>query len=104
MATIQSVFIPTSPTAATLFTGTIATGATASVTIGYRTIFAIATTGDCNVRFGNATKVPTAAATDWPVFNKAIAEFETGEEFDRISIFNNTAGNVTYWVYCLSRN
>jgi hypothetical protein len=101
MATFQAVFVPTSPIAnATTFTGTIGAGGTVSVTIGYRTIFAVSVAADSNIKFGNAAKAPTAAATDFPIWSKSIQEWETGEEMDRVSLFSTAGG--TYWIYCLS--
>src|SRR6266702_4783737 len=98
MATFQSILVPTSPVAnTTTFTGAIGANGTVSVTIGYRTIFAVTTAVDSNIKFGNASKVPTAAATDFPVWAKSIQEWETGEEMDRISLFSTAGG--TYWVY-----
>lgn len=101
MATFQSVFVPTSPVSnVTTFTGTIGVGGTVSVTIGPRTIFAVSVSADSNIRFGNATKVPTATAGDFPVWAKSIQEWDTGQEMDRISLFSAAGG--TYWVYCIS--
>lgn len=103
MATFQGVYTPASPTATTLFNAVVSTGATATVTLATKTLFAIAVDGNCTIRFGNATKAPTATAADFPVFGNSIQEWETGQEFDRVSIFNNTAGNIHYWVYVVTR-
>lgn len=104
MATFQSVFIPASPTASTLFNGTITTGNNTTIVLGNRQIFAIVVAGgQANIRFGNATRVPTATGADWPLFAAATQEWETGEEFDRINIFNGSGATVTYWVYEITR-
>jgi hypothetical protein len=105
MATFQSIFIPSSPAASTLFNGSIAASGNATVVLAPRTLFAIAISGGtANIRFGNATKVPAAAATDWPVFASSVQEWEMGEEFDRLNIFNGTGGSITYWVYVITRS
>lgn len=103
MATFQAVFVPASPAGSTLANGTIVNGSNTTITMAPRTIFAVVVTGgQCNVRFGNATKPPTATSGDWPLFASSIQEWDTGEEFDRINIFNGSGGTVTYWVYVLS--
>lgn len=100
MATFQSIFVPASPTAATLFTGTLTAGTNATVILAQRTLFAVSVSVDSNVRFGNASKAPTATAADFPIWGKSVQEWDMGEEFDRINIFS-TAGCV-YWVYAIS--
>lgn len=100
MATYQSVFVPASPDAKTLFTGTIGAAGTAAVTIGFKMIFAVAVSANCNIRFGSAAKVPTATVADFPVWGSSVQEWDTGSEFDRISLFSTPGA--TYWVYALS--
>lgn len=101
MATFQAVYVPTSPVSnVTTFTGTIGAGGTASVLMGYRTIFAVSVSANCNIRFGNVAKSPTATAADFPVWGSSIQEWDTGEEMDRISLFSTPGA--TYWVYCVS--
>jgi len=102
MATFQAVFAPSSPvTGTTYFTGTLGAAGNVNIVLGYRAIFAVTVSADSNIRFGNATKVPTAAATDWPIWAKSVQEWETGEEFDRINLFSTAGG--TYFVYVISR-
>lgn len=102
MATVQSILVPTSPvTNVTTFTGTISALGTAAVTLAPRTLFAVSVSADSNIRFGNVTKSPTAAVTDFPVWAKSIQMWETGEEMDRISLFSTAGGS--YFVYVLSR-
>jgi hypothetical protein len=102
MATFQAVFVPTSPIAnVSTFTGTLGAAGNATIVLAPRTLFAIAVQAQCNIKFGNASKVPAAAATDWPIFATTIQEWDTGEEFDRFNLFS-TAGSV-YWVYCISQ-
>jgi hypothetical protein len=67
-------------------------------------LFAVALNGDGNIEFGNATKTPTATAASPPVFAGSVQMYETGEEMDRISLFNNSGATATYWVWTLSRN
>lgn len=103
MATLQSIFVPTSPVAnVTTFQGTIGAGGTVSITLGPRVKFAVTVAADSTIRFGNPTKTPTATATDWPIYSKSIQEWDTGEEMDRISLFSTAGGN--YNVYVLSGN
>lgn len=103
MATFQSVFVPCSPAGSTLANGTITTGNNTTIQLAPRSIFAVVVTGgQCNIRFGNGTRPPTATGADWPLFASSIQEWDTGEEFERINIFNGSGGTVTYWVYVLS--
>lgn len=102
MATPLSAWVPSSPGATTLFTATIGAAGTQAVTIGPRAIFKVVCAADANIRFGNATKVPTATAADYPLWAKVEQVWETGDEFDRVSLFS-TAGGV-FWLYVVSRN
>src|SRR5579864_5759081 len=91
MSTFTSVLVPTSPTTTTLFNGTA--GASTTVTLAQRTVIAVAcisaTAGDAiNIRFGNASKAPTATVADWPVAAGTVQYFDLGEEFDRLAIFS----------------
>ena len=101
MATYQSVFIPASISSVTYFQGTLGAAGNVAITLGNRCIFAVTVSTDSNIKFGNASKVPVAAATDWPIWAKSVQEWETGEEFDRINIFSTAGGN--YFVYVISR-
>jgi hypothetical protein len=102
MATFQAIFSPTSPvTNVTTFTGTIGAGSTVSVVLAPRTLFAVTVSADSNIRFGNATKAPTATAADLPLWGKTFQEWDMGGEFDRISLFSTAGGS--YWVQTLSR-
>lgn len=56
------------------------------------------------VRFMNATRAAAATAADTPIFANTYQDFNTGEEFDRIRIFNTTGGTGAYWVYALTGN
>ena len=103
MATFQAIFVPTSPGASTLFNGTVANNANTTITLSNRSRFAVVVLGgQGNIRFGNATKAPTATAADWPLFAQSVQEWDTGEEFDRFNIFNGSGATITYWVYVLS--
>jgi len=104
MSLYAQIPTPTSPTAATLFNnGALgATTSTGDIIVGYRTTIRIYAGAIMTVRFGNSTKIQNAAATDIPVFANTYQDFNTGEEFDRIRIFNTTGSAGAYWVACLS--
>ena len=110
MSTFQSVLVPTTPTSATLFTATPGANTASSViTVGYRTIVGVTmgsatdtNTSGLHIKFGNVTKSPTAAATDWFIPAGTVQFFDMGEEFDRLSIFT-VAASTTYYVYTFSR-
>lgn len=109
MSTLYSYLVPASPTASTLFSASLATvTSTADIVVGPRTIIGVTAGGTnganapLNIRFGNATKIQAAAASDWFIPGGAVQFFETGEEFDRVRVFNPGAGSVTYYVYCFS--
>lgn len=109
MSTFASILTPATPTAATLFNGTLVAATAVSKTIGYRQIIGVTTVGttDANaaagihIRFGNLTRVPTATAADWFIPLGTVQYFDMGEEFDRISIIS--AGTPTYSIYCFTR-
>jgi hypothetical protein len=103
MATFSAILVPSSPVAATLFTGTA--GAATTITTGFKTIIGVelasATAGTfMNVRFGSALKAPTATISDWAIIaNTAPQLFDLGEEFDRVSVYGSGG---TYWIYVFS--
>jgi hypothetical protein len=109
MAKLYSFLIPASPTAATLFSASLATvTSTADIVVGPKVVIGINAGGTnganapLNVRFGNATRIQAAAASDWFIPGGTTQYFEMGAEFDRLRIFNPGAGSVTYYVYVFS--
>ena len=111
MATFQSFPVPASPTSSTLFNASLAaTTSTADILVGPRTIVAISMCGTAgatatsglNIRFGNASKIQNAAATDFFLPPGVISYFDTGEEFDRFRLFNASASAVNYFVYVIT--
>ena len=110
MATFLSFPVPTTPTAATLFSASLATvTSTADIVVGNRQIIGVTAAGTAganaslNIRFMNATKNANASASDFFVPAGIIQFFDTGEEFDRVRIFNPSGGSITYYVYVFSR-
>jgi len=109
MATLSvAAFTPASPTAATLFNGTLVASTPVTITPGFKTIVAISLAGatdavaaaGIHIRFGSALKAPTAAATDFFIPPATVAYFDLGSEFDRFSIIS--AGTPSYFVYVMS--
>lgn len=110
MATLSiAAFTPASPTAATLFNGTLVAATPVTITPGFKTTVGIslyggtdaAASAGVHIRFGSALKAPTAAsATDFFVPPTGIWYFDLGSEFDRFSIVS--AGTPSYTVYVFS--
>lgn len=104
MANYAMIPTPATPTAVTLFNNAaLATvTSTGDIIVGARTIIRVSVGGLCTIRFMNSTRNAAATAADHPIFANTYQDFNTGEEFDRIRIFNTTGGSVAYWVYVLT--
>jgi hypothetical protein len=98
MSVIAGVFTPATDTASAALG---ATTSTAEIVLGINRLVRISASGDCTVKFG-LSGMGAAAATDIPVWGKTYQDFFTGE-FDRIRIFNTTAGSVNYFIVPLVR-
>ena len=101
MATLQSVFIP-STKLPTKITALGATTASSTQTFGQNAIIAIEATGNVNVLFGNLGTIGTAAATGWLIQSGAVAEFDLGQ-WDSVQIFNPGASSVDVYIMQLAR-
>jgi hypothetical protein len=102
MAIFTSIFIPvggsTASAATADLTGTITTlTSTSEIVLGRYTLFALNANGDINIRCGNAG-MPAAAATDFRLPNGTTVTYQVPAQWDRIRLFNNTGGSVTYWI------
>ena len=108
MSAFATILTPASPTAATLFTGTLVAATQQTVIPGFKSIIGITTQGatDANaaagvhVRFGSALKVPSATSADWFIPLGTVQYFDLGSEFDRVSIVS--AGTPIFFVYVFS--
>lgn len=98
MATLDAVFIPANDSSSASLG---ATTSTAEIVVGKNRIIVISAAVDCTVKFGLAG-MGAAALTDIPVWAKTYQRFDTGE-FDRIRVFNTTAGAGQYYVYALCK-
>lgn len=100
MATYQAIFPPASERStqvsinATTSTGDIIIGGSQS-----QTMFAITATGTITIRFGTATNIANADATDWPIPAGAVQEWALPAGCDRFRVFNPGASavKVNYW-------
>jgi hypothetical protein len=93
VATLDAVFIPSNDqTSASLG----ATTSTAEIVVGKNRIVMISAGVDMTVKFG-ISGMTAAAITDIPVWAKTYQRFDTGE-YDRIRIFNVTAGAGQYYI------
>lgn len=102
MATLQSVFVPTSKKP-TKIAALAATTASATQTFANNAIIAITASGNCQVVFGNAgPNMPTADNTGWLIASGAVAEFDLGQ-WDSVQIFNPTAGNIDVYILQIGR-
>lgn len=101
MATFSSIFSPAG--SGDVSAALAATTASAEIVMNKNAIFAINATGDFTVAFGNSgMSAPTSANFRIPA--GVIASYDLGDSFDRIRIFNLTAGSITYYIQQLVRN
>lgn len=99
MSTFDSIFYPTGEiTTATLATVT----STAEIVLGNNRVFAITSSDDIRIKFGNSG-MAAAAAGDFPVWASSYARYDTGSHQDRIRLFNPTGATITYWIQFLAR-
>jgi hypothetical protein len=106
MSRTYSFLTPATPTAATLFSASLATvTSTADIVVGYKTIIGIGAGGTNGanaplyVRFGDATKIANASVADWIIPGGTVQWFDMGTQADRLRIFNPGSGSVQYVVY-----
>jgi hypothetical protein len=102
MAIFTGIFVPVGGSTAGSTTadlsGTITTvSSTSEIVLGRYTLFAINANGDINIRCGNAG-MPAAAATDFRLPNGSTTVYQVPEQWDRIRLYNASAGSVTYWI------
>jgi len=100
MAEFQGIFPPAKERSTQL--AVAATTSSADIVIGSsssETIFVITASGAITIRFGNATNIGNADATDWPIASGAVQEFALPTGCDRFRVFNTGAAsvNVNYW-------
>lgn len=110
MSILASYLVPSTPTAANLFSASLATvTSTADIVIGARQIIGVTAAGTnganapINIRFMNSTRAANATAADWFIPGGTVQFFELGEEFDRVRIFNPGTGSITYYVYVFTQ-
>jgi hypothetical protein len=79
--------------------GTLAnTTASAAIPVGLFRVIAINATQDMNIRFGNGSV--QAAATDFRIPANATFVFNTGQDTQDFSLYNNSGASLTYfWAY-----
>lgn len=108
MATYLSYLVPAVPIAnTTLFTATLTTGtASGQLVVGFKSIIGIsmssaagAVTNGMTVRFGNVNRSQAATTTDFFLPPGLIHYFDTGPEFDRVSMFNPAAVSGIYYIH-----
>lgn len=80
-----------------------ASGNTADLVLGINQVFNLTSTGPINIRFGDANTIANATASNFQVPGNIVVQYDTGQQYDRIRIFNPGAGNTTYWIQVLSR-
>src|SRR5215472_1666114 len=102
MATFQAVFVPSTPTP-TKLAALGGTSSSAEVVFNNNAIIAIQATGNCQVKFG-ISGMSAADNTCWFIPSGATQEFDLGNSYDRVRIFNPTAGNIDVYIMQLSRN
>ena len=101
MATLQSVFIPSTKTP-TKISALGATTASTVQTFNQNAIIAIEASGAVNVVFGNASTIATASAAGWLIQAGAVAEFDLGQ-WDSVAIWNPGASSVDVYIMQLAR-
>lgn len=111
MATFNFYPVFASPvTGTTAFQASLAaTTSTSQLVLGPHTIFAVtfsSATGTVSqgmtIRFGSAAKNQAAAATDFFLPPGIVHILDTGQEFDRIALFNPAAAALLYYIQVLN--
>ena len=111
MATYQSVFVPATGIPTT--TGAISTGTAIASALPFpnNRILAVepvctaaATTPYAQITFGNSAAMTAATTTGWPVYCGTVAEFDMGQEWSYISIYNASSANMTVYIMELARS
>jgi hypothetical protein len=102
MATFQSIFPPNKETSTQIASLTNST-ASSAVVLSQDAIFVITSDQNITIRFGNATNVTNAAATDWPLWANTYTEFQIPSGDDRFTVFNNSGTTANIWWWQLSR-
>ena len=98
MATFQAIFVPGK---ITKVTGLAATTSSAEILMAKDTKFAIIATGAINIAFGN-TGMGAADASGWFIPANTTDEFDLGNAYSAIRVFNSTASSIDVYVLVLS--
>ena len=103
MATFTAVFPPASDRGTQVVLGATTASGDQLVT-GKYTIFVITASVQMNIRFGNATSIANADATDFPIWPNTYVQFQMPNGDDRFRLFNPTAGSGFANYFELSRS
>lgn len=106
MAVLSGVFTPLGGSTANSTTadiqGTInATTSSSEIVLSKYMLFAINSTDDMNIRFGNAG-MPVASNADFRIPGGTTVIYQMSQQFTRIRLFNATAATITYWIQPMS--
>lgn len=92
------------PSGEACFTGKPSSDASSGeVILGVNALFIFSSDTDSNLKFG-VSGMAAAAVTDFYIPAKTLVRFDLGAAFDRVRIFNTTAGTNGYTIQKLGRN
>ena len=98
MATFQAIFVPGKVTKVAALAGTTSS---AEIVMAKDMKFAIVATGAINIAFGQSG-MSAADATGWYIPASATIEFDLGNAYTSIRVFNSTASAIDVYILVLS--
>lgn len=77
----------------------VAAGSTGDIVIGVRRVYGIIADSAIHVRWGSASTIANAAATDMLIPANMLVTLDNGENFDRIRVFAATGATGNVYVF-----
>lgn len=93
MATFDAIFSP-APDGQVVSVN--AGASSAEIVLGFNRIFVLTSSDDCRIKFG-LSGMGAAATGDFSLWAKSYGRFDTAK-FDRIRLFNPTAGAISIYI------
>ncbi len=101
MAVIDAILVPSQE--AVIKVAALATAASsAEQTLGKNQLFAIHATDSFHIRFG-VTGMGDGVATDFLFPGGQVHVLDTGQAFTHVKVFNDSGGNIDFYILPLSR-
>ncbi len=101
MAVIDAILVPSQDPAIKV-AAIVTTASSAEQLLGKNQLFAIHATDSFHLRFG-VTGMGAGVATDFLLPGGQIHVFDTGQAFTHVRVFNDSGGNIDFYIQPLSR-